>query len=90
MTQFKNKSFTVHMGANDAYRDNWERTFKKETPAVPVCATCEDTHHMALGEREVPCTRCPRPCQTCRLEGKGAYCTTTPCGCACHAEGKGT
>lgn len=48
-----------------------------------VCDTCLDTHLMVLGEREVPCTRCPTPCQKCRC---GAFCTTTPCPCSCHSK----
>ena len=54
----------------------------------PACSTCSDTHRMALEEREVPCTSCPRPCEECRglYQGVriGAYCETTPCGCRCH------
>ena len=53
-----------------------------------VCLTCKDTHRMPLDEREVPCTFCPRPCETCRgiYQGArlGAYCETTPCACSCH------
>lgn len=48
---------------------------------APTCATCGDTHRMTLGDREVPCTRCPLPCGHC---GFNAYCKTTPCPCACH------
>jgi hypothetical protein len=49
-----------------------------------VCARCNDTHRMALRDHEVPCTACPLPCNRCRMGGSGAYCTTTPCACACH------
>jgi hypothetical protein len=49
-----------------------------------VCSTCNDTHLMPLGDDEVMCTRCPRPCQKCRVGGNGAYCSTTPCACDCH------
>jgi hypothetical protein len=49
-----------------------------------VCSTCNDTHLMSLGDDEVMCTRCPRPCQKCRVGGNGAYCSTTPCACDCH------
>lgn len=53
-----------------------------------VCDTCQDTHMMTLGERTVMCTRCPTPCESCRQRyknaGPGAYCASTPCGCACH------
>jgi chromosome segregation ATPase len=49
-----------------------------------VCSTCNDTHLMSLGDDEVMCTRCPRPCQKCRAGGNGAYCSTTPCACDCH------
>jgi hypothetical protein len=52
------------------------------TVAVPVCTTCNDTHVMpATG---YACTHCPVPCQSCRADGNGPYCTTTPCTCACH------
>lgn len=57
----------------------------------PVCSTCNDTHRMMWGEegteREVPCTRCPTPCDRCRIH-QAAYCAKTPCGCACHGSGK--
>jgi hypothetical protein len=49
----------------------------------PVCAACSDTRVMALGDRSVPCTRCPTPCERCR---RAAYCAETPCRCACHAK----
>jgi hypothetical protein len=52
----------------------------------PVCITCSDTHRMTLGEREVMCTRCPRPCQQCRRFGYGPYCEVTPCACGCHKD----
>lgn len=52
---------------------------------MPVCATCNDTHLMTLGEQEVMCTRCPTPCEKCRSRPPpGPYCQTTPCPCACH------
>lgn len=61
------------------------------TPPAPpdkaaVCSTCNDTHrmHMEDRDRDVPCTRCPLPCQSCRQGGLGAYCGETPCRCACH------
>lgn len=55
-----------------------------------VCSTCGDTHRMWLfndsgDSRQVMCTCCPRPCQSCRLNGTGPYCATTPCACSCHA-----
>lgn len=54
----------------------------------PVCSRCSDSHRMDLGDREVPCTFCPRPCEDCRslYQGVrlGAYCETTPCPCGCH------
>lgn len=53
--------------------------------ADPVCATCNDTHLMTLGDRDVMCTRCPVPCSRCRSKPQGAYCATTPCACSCHA-----
>lgn len=55
------------------------------TPAAdpaPTCATCNDTHRMKLGEREVMCTSCPVPCEKCQLV---AYCKTSPCSCGCHS-----
>lgn len=51
----------------------------------PVCSTCSDTHKMSLEEREVMCTSCPTPCQKCRSNGTGAYCSSTPCSCTCHS-----
>lgn len=40
---------------------------------------------MALRDRVVPCTRCPRPCPSCaNANGAGAYCSFTPCRCSCH------
>lgn len=56
-----------------------------------VCATCNDTHTMQLGDATVGCTRCPTPCEKCRSHpsghGPGAYCTFTPCPCSCHQQG---
>lgn len=53
-----------------------------------TCTVCSDSHRMTLGERDVPCTFCPRPCEACRgfYQGVrlGAYCETTPCPCSCH------
>jgi hypothetical protein len=51
-----------------------------------VCLICNDTHKMwhAGLERDVPCTRCPKPCKKCRAGGVGAYRAHTPCRCACH------
>lgn len=48
-----------------------------------ICKTCDDTHTMTLGEREVPCTFCPVPCESCRAPREG-YCRNTPCSCSCH------
>lgn len=57
---------------------------------MPTCETCQDTHRMELRDREVPCTRCPTPCEKCRSRtpgfGPGAYCGTTPCACGCHVK----
>lgn len=50
-----------------------------------VCAICDDTHRMALRDRDVPCTHCPSPCQVCRSGGVGAYCERPACRCSCHA-----
>lgn len=55
-------------------------------PASPICNVCNDTHRMTLGEREVMCTHCPRPCERCR-QHLGAFCEKTPCSCACHQRG---
>lgn len=49
-----------------------------------ACKTCNDTHRMPLGDREVMCSFCPRPCEKCRTDGVGPYCETTPCPCDCH------
>lgn len=49
-----------------------------------TCQTCNDTHRMPLGDRQVLCTRCPRPCRDCARGGNGAYCSETPCSCQCH------
>lgn len=58
-----------------------------------VCKTCNDTHRMTLSDgaeggdsRKVICTRCPVPCQRCRVGGNGPYCESMPCACACHDE----
>lgn len=63
-------------------------------PLSTVCKTCKDTHRMTLGEREVPCTHCPRPCEECRglYQGVrlGAYCQATPCPCGCHKRRSGS
>jgi hypothetical protein len=66
----------------------WARCERRgEGPERPVCKTCGDTHTMRLGEdREVPCTRCPVPCERCR---SGAYCATAPCACECHQRKRG-
>lgn len=64
-----------------------ERERDEAVPRV-VCSTCNDTHRMSLGDREVMCTRCPTPCERCRQRtagcGAGAYCAVTPCACPCH------
>jgi hypothetical protein len=54
--------------------------------AGAVCTTCGDTHIMWMSSQEqhVPCTACPRPCPAC-VDGRGAYCKTPRCACACHA-----
>lgn len=50
----------------------------------PVCEQCGDTHQMELRGAIVACTRCPVPCEKCRMGGTGAFCEHTPCACACH------
>jgi hypothetical protein len=58
---------------------------KTPTPdPAPVCSTCDDTHMMALRDRDVMCTFCPLPCQACRTGGNGPFCSSTPCACECH------
>lgn len=51
-----------------------------------VCNKCNDTHRVWNSEREyeVWCQYCPVPCDSCRTDGRGAYCQNTPCSCACH------
>jgi hypothetical protein len=39
---------------------------------------------MVVNERWQLCTHCPTPCQSCRTDGVGAFCASTPCPCACH------
>lgn len=52
---------------------------------MPVCDVCNDSHMMTLEDQgDVMCTRCPVPCQKCRVGGRGPYCENTPCGCNCH------
>jgi len=53
-----------------------------------VCATCNDTHWMQVGEHTWPCTSCPTPCQKCRNDGRGPFCASTPCPCECHKKPK--
>ena len=56
--------------------------------APPICSTCNDTHTMTLGDREVMCTRCPVPCDRCQqgTPPTAPYCATTPCPCSCHTQ----
>lgn len=67
-----------------------KKPFKIElAPKEYVCDRCKDTHRMRLSkegheDREVMCTYCPSPCQKCRKNGNGPYCTHTPCPCPCH------
>jgi hypothetical protein len=48
---------------------------------------------MTLGDREVMCTHCPKPCEACRSRGPGVaggpYCESTPCSCTCHDSAAG-
>ena len=74
-------------------KDDGERAFlKRAAKAIeeemfgPVCKTCSDTHKMQIeGRGDVPCTRCPVPCQKCG--GGGPFCKSTPCDCSCHGHG---
>jgi hypothetical protein len=52
--------------------------------AGPVCSSCNDTHVQQRETGDVMCTRCPRPCESCRGAGQYPYCDTTPCTCTCH------
>lgn len=58
--------------------------------AAPVCRMCKDTHSLTNEETGITrmCTFCPVPCQRCRINGNGPYCTTTPCPCDCHLDGR--
>lgn len=51
----------------------------------PVCSACNDSHEVwsERFERNILCTRCPVPCDKCRVK-QGAYCEHTPCNCSCH------
>lgn len=49
---------------------------------TPICSRCKDTHRVYYDKREIMCTRCPLPCEQCKL---GVYCDVTPCLCTCHA-----
>lgn len=68
------------------------RRKKLARAALLSCTHCGDTRRMVVGEREVPCTRCPVPCATCRsgvgVPGRplGPYCAKAPCDCPCHPE----
>lgn len=42
MTRFLDKSFSVHAGTGQEYRDRWDRIFKKEEPAP--CARADRDH----------------------------------------------
>lgn len=53
-------------------------------PFEPVCTTCRDKHFVDRVEQCVMCTSCPVPCNSCRKDGNGAFCSETPCGCLCH------
>lgn len=59
-----------------------EQQIPERSRAMTVCSTCQDTHRMELGDKEVMCTRCPLPCKDCK--GWGPYCVVTPCTCICH------
>lgn len=54
-----------------------------ETKCV-ICDVCNDTHRNPGPTGSLLCVYCPVPCQRCRQGGRGPYCETTPCACACH------
>lgn len=64
---------------------------KRDSVGKPICSVCNDTHLMDFFHgnhdefsRKVMCTSCPTPCDKCRSNGYGPYCTETPCSCECH------
>ncbi len=73
----------LEIAMNIAKHDAYDQA---ERDALPrTCTRCGDTHEMKLGNRKVPCTGCPVPCDKCR--GKlTAFCALTPCACPCHAK----
>ena len=66
-----------------AWATTWIRPLREweEPTVVPVCVSCGDKHQNDGGRL---CTRCPVPCQRCRVDAIGAYCGKTPCACDCH------
>jgi len=64
VTQYTNKSFTVNMAQNSAYRDNYDRIFRKggDEPASEVPAPVE------------PAEPAPALWQNCPLCGRGHFC----------------
>lgn len=63
MTQFLNKTFSVHVGGDQEYRDNWDRIFGKKRAPEPVepepecnwLDTCSDWEH------DISCPVCQTP-----------------------------
>lgn len=86
-----NESYKVHHALLDALEESYERVRKGLPVGItidPVCEKCDDTHRMTWQDSDdVPCTFCPTPCQKCRKDGIGPYCTDAPCSCVCHKKG---
>ncbi len=56
MTQFQNKTFSVHVGGDQEYRDNWDRIFKKK----PHDPEQEEPCCWGLAHHEWTCKNHPR------------------------------
>lgn len=54
MTKFTGKTFTVGPGTSDAYRDNFDRTFKPKLR----CPACVEKAQEGF---DSPCPRCAAP-----------------------------
>lgn len=69
---------------------NCKLYYEQQSRVKPVtCRSCNDTHSMTVDGESFMCTNCPTPCPKCRGEsGRSPYCTTTPCPCTCHKNGR--